>query len=80
LKNNEISKFIMEDLDRGCTILEGKGAFSGNSTHILYVVLSRKEFIKLKGFIKEVDENAFITVSEAHQVLGNGFKDMFGEN
>ena len=35
LKNNEISKFIMEDLDRGCTILEGKGAFSGNSTHIL---------------------------------------------
>jgi uncharacterized membrane-anchored protein YitT (DUF2179 family) len=80
LKNNEISKFIMEDLDRGCTILEGKGAFSGDSTHILYAVLSRKEFIKLKNYIKEVDENAFITVSDVHEVLGNGFKDIFGEN
>jgi uncharacterized membrane-anchored protein YitT (DUF2179 family) len=80
LKNKEISKFIMEDLDRGCTILEGKGAFSGNSTHILYAVLNRKEFIKLKNYIKEVDKNAFITVSDAHEVLGNGFKDIFGEN
>jgi len=80
LKNSEISKFIMEDLDRGCTILEGKGAFSGDSTHILYAVLSTREFIKLKNYIKEVDGNAFITVSDAHEVLGNGFKDMFGEN
>lgn len=80
MKNNEISKFIMEDLDRGCTILEGKGAFSGNSTYILYTVLNSKEFIKLKNYIKEIDNNAFITVSEAHEVLGNGFKDIFGEN
>ena len=80
IKNNEISKFIMEHLDRGCTILEGKGAFSGNNTHILYAVLSRKEFIKLKNFIKEVDGNAFITVSDAHEVLGKGFKNIFGEN
>lgn len=79
-KNNEISKFIMEDLDRGCTILEGKGAFSGDNTHILYAVLSRKEFIKLKNYIKEVDANAFITVSDAHEVLGKGFKNIFGEN
>ena len=79
LKNNEISMFIMQDLDRGCTILEGKGAFSGNSTHILFAVLNRKEFIKLKNYIKEVDNNAFITVSDTHEVLGNGFKDIFGE-
>jgi uncharacterized membrane-anchored protein YitT (DUF2179 family) len=79
-KTNEISKFIMEDIQRGCTILEGKGAFSGNSTHILYAVLGRKEFIKLKNYIKEVDKNAFITVSDAHEVLGNGFKNIFGEN
>lgn len=79
-KTNEISKFIMEEIQRGCTILEGKGAFSGNSTHILYAVLGRKEFIKLKNYIKEVDKNAFITVSDAHEVLGNGFKNIFGEN
>ena len=76
-KNNEISKFIMDELDRGCTLLEGKGAFSGKNTYILYTVLNRKEFIKLKNFIKSVDKRAFITVTDSHEVLGEGFKDMF---
>ena len=78
-KNNEISKFIMDELDRGCTLLEGKGAFSGKNTYILYTVLNRKEFIKLKNYIKDVDKRAFITVTDSHEVLGEGFKDIFGE-
>ncbi len=73
-KNNEISKFIMDELERGCTIFNGKGAYTGNDTYVLYSVINRKEFIKLKYFIKEVDPDAFISVNEVHEVLGEGFK------
>jgi uncharacterized membrane-anchored protein YitT (DUF2179 family) len=75
-KINEISKYIIEELDRGCTILHGTGGYSAKTANILYTVLHRKQFIKLKKFIKEVDGRAFITVSESHEVLGEGFKDM----
>lgn len=78
-KIDEISKYIIEDLDRGCTILHGIGGFSGENTRILYTVLHRKQFIKLKVFIKEVDRRAFITVSDAHEVLGEGFQDIIGD-
>jgi uncharacterized membrane-anchored protein YitT (DUF2179 family) len=75
-KINEISKYIIEELDRGCTIFHGTGGYSSKKTDILYTVLHRKQFIKLKKFIKEVDRRAFITVSESHEVLGEGFKDI----
>lgn len=47
-KNDMVNKFIMEELDRGCTMIQGKGAYSGKSKEILYTVLDRKEFISLK--------------------------------
>lgn len=76
LKNDLISKFIIEELERGCTILHGKGGYSKEDTYILYTVLGRKEFIRLKGYIKEVDAKAFISITHAHEVLGEGFKDI----
>lgn len=78
-KPEEISRYIIDELDRGCTIFHGKGGFSSKSVDILYTVLGRKQFIKLKKFIKEIDNRAFITVSEAHEVLGEGFKDIQGD-
>lgn len=75
-KNDEISKFINYTLDRGCTFLHGEGAYTGKESHVLYAVLSRNQFIKLKKFIKEIDHQAFITVGEVHEVLGEGFKDL----
>lgn len=75
-KNDIISQYVIKDLDRGCTIFEGKGAYSGNGVNVLYTVLDRSQFIKLKNYIKEIDKNAFITVNEAHEVLGEGFKDI----
>lgn len=72
-KNKEISKFILYDLERGCTFIKGIGGFTGKDTSILYTVLDRNEFIKLKNKIKEIDKNAFITVGEVHEVMGEGF-------
>lgn len=74
--NDEISKFIIYNLDRGCTLLNGVGAYTGESNNILYAVLGRSQFIKLKRFIKEIDPQAFITVGEVHEVLGEGFNDI----
>ena len=72
-KNKEMSKFILDDLERGCTFIKGIGGFTGKDTSILYTVLDRNEFIKLKNKIKEIDKNAFITVGEVHEVMGEGF-------
>lgn len=75
-KSYEISRYIIYTLDRGCTFLTGVGAYTGKENNILYAVLSRNEFIKLKKFIKEVDSEAFITVGEVHEVLGEGFNNI----
>lgn len=75
-KNDLINRYIIEELDRGCTLFEGKGAYSGSKIDVLYTILDRKEFIKLRNYIREIDKKAFITVSEAHEVLGEGFKDI----
>lgn len=69
----EISEYILNDLSRGCTYLQGKGVYSGNDIKVIYSVLSRNEFIKLKEYIKEIDEKAFISVRESYEVLGEGF-------
>lgn len=75
-KSNEIGKFIMEELERGCTFLKGVGGFTGKDTCVLYSVLGRNEFIKLKQYISKVDPDAFITVGEVHEVMGEGFKNI----
>lgn len=75
-KSDEIGKFIMDELERGCTFLKGVGGFSGKDTYILYAVLGRNEFIKLKQYISKIDPKAFITVGEVHEVMGEGFKNI----
>jgi len=78
-KNEQFSKYIIEELERGCTIFNGKGGYTWEDTYILYTVLSTNEFIKLKKYIKEVDPKAFITVCDAREVLGEGFNNIVGE-
>jgi len=73
-KNQEIMNFIINILERGCTILNAQGGYSNVEVKIIFSILDRKEFIKLKNYIKELDERAFITISQANEVLGEGFK------
>ena len=75
-KQDQVVKFIIEELDRSCTILDGQGGYTGKKSKMLYTVLGRREFIRLRNFIKAVDKNAFVIVSEAHEVLGEGFKNI----
>lgn len=75
-EKNKISEFIIKELDRSCTILDGKGGYTKKNTDIIYTVVGRKEFIRLKTFIKEIDPRAFIIVNDAREVLGEGFKNI----
>ncbi|NSJ93016.1 YitT family protein, partial [Coprococcus sp. MSK.21.13] len=79
-KNDLISQYIIEKLERGCTIIEGKGGYTKEKTYILYSVLNRGEFIKLKEYIKTIDSRAFITVGEVREVLGEGFGELLNED
>jgi len=71
-----VSDYIIKDIDRGCTVFYGKGGYTGKDNCVILTILNRNQFIKLKKFIKENDENAFITVNETSEVLGKGFKSL----
>lgn len=62
-KNEEISETLMDRLGRGVTLLQGKGAYKGDSTNVIYVVVSRLEIAKLKGIVHGLDENALVTIA-----------------
>lgn len=75
-KSEEISQVIMKEIERGCTKIQGTGAYSNESVTMLYAVVNRRQFISLKGKIKEIDSKAFITVSDAKEVFGEGFLNL----
>ncbi|AWK49604.1 hypothetical protein DIC82_00190 [Clostridium beijerinckii] len=70
-KNKDISEAIMDRLGRGITLLEGKGAYSGAETDVIYVVISRLEVAKIKSIVNDLDEDALITITS---VEGTGKK------
>ncbi len=75
---DEVSTRVMEEMERGITYLEGKGAYTGNSRPVLYCVVSRAEVASLKAIVHESDPEAFIVIGIAHEVLGEGFKPLKG--
>ncbi len=75
-QSESIRRFIIEELDRGCTILSGFGGYTGKETKVIYVVLNRRDYIELRNYIKEVDNRAFLSVNEVREVLGEGYQDI----
>ena len=72
-KNDEIAAKIMNELDRGVTVLNGYGSFTKQKREVLYCVVSKNELFRLKNAITAVDPHAFVSVSEVNDVLGEGF-------
>lgn len=68
-----IASDICEKLDRGATFLHGQGSYSGQEKKVVLTVVKRRQLAELKALVMERDENAFVIVQEAHQVLGDGF-------
>lgn len=68
-----ICDFINEKLHRGATIVEAKGAFSGEDKYIIFTALNRVEAIRLRNFIKENSPDAFLLISNTSEIIGKGF-------
>ncbi len=68
-----ICDFIQNDLQRGATIVNATGAFTGDDKYIILTVLSPSQAVKLRNFIKEHDPKAFLLVSNTSEIIGKGF-------
>ncbi len=66
----EISRQIMDRLQRGVTIVRGQGGYSGQQLHILYSVITFTELSRFKELIRQVDPHAFVVVTETLEVMG----------
>lgn len=73
-KQEEIRDAIYTEINRGVTKLPAVGGFTEQERPILLVVVYQTEFTKLKHVVKTVDPSAFVIVSDAYEVLGEGFK------
>lgn len=68
-----ICDFINENLHRGATIVEAKGAFSGEDKYIIFTALSRIEAVKLRNYIRQNSPDAFLLISNTSEIIGKGF-------
>lgn len=75
-KSEEIRKFIIDDLERSATLYRAVGAYNLEEEDVIVTVMDKKEFIRLKNYIKDIDPRAFIITHNVHEVLGEGFRDI----
>ncbi|HSR04541.1 MAG TPA: YitT family protein [Proteiniclasticum sp.] len=72
-EKEKVKSYIVNEIQRGATIFSGEGGFSGAENHVIYTVLSTKEFVRLKMYLRENHPDSFVTVSSTSEVLGQGF-------
>ena len=68
-----ICDFIKDEIHRGATIVEAKGAFSGEDKYIIFTALNRIEAVRLRNYIKEYSPDAFLLISNTSEIIGKGF-------
>lgn len=75
-KPKEIENHIVSQLHRGATVYKAEGAFTHKSQEVITTVLSRRQAIKLRTFIRSIDHSAFITISNTSETIGKGFRSI----
>jgi uncharacterized membrane-anchored protein YitT (DUF2179 family) len=73
-KSREVAERILTEMERGVTVLQGAGAYTGEARPVLYCVVSRSEVQQLKTIVHEADAQAFMVIGAAHEALGEGFQ------
>ncbi len=71
-----IADRVVEEMERGVTILQGTGAYTGTERPVIYCVVTRSEVSQLKTIVHESDPLAFLVIGQAHEALGEGFKPL----
>ena len=72
-KSETVQKAITGELHRGVTMLRGVGAYSGKEKQVLMCVVKRQQIVEIRRLVKNIDKTAFIVVTDARDVYGNGF-------
>lgn len=75
LKADEIGEAIVHELGRGATALKSRGVYTGDDRDVIFCVVSRHELDDLKSVVHALDPDAFVVISDVHEVLGEGFKE-----
>ena len=73
-KSEEIRKEILDDMNRGVTRLYASGGYTGKEKYVLLVILNRSEITTLKRLVYRIDPGSFVTITDVHEVLGEGFQ------
>lgn len=75
-----VTQAIMNDLERGVTILSGTGGYTGEPRAVIYCTVARMEINRLKVLVHDIDPHAFMVIGQAQEALGEGFKPLGDEN
>ena len=73
LHHEQIASSILKDVDRGITLLQGKGGYSHQDQSVILSVVSNRELPKIEKLVHQIDPDAFMIVSRVSEVLGRGF-------
>lgn len=68
-----ICDFLIHELNRSATVADAQGAFTGDKKYIIFTALNRNQAVRLRNYIKEVEPNAFILISNTSEIIGKGF-------
>lgn len=79
-KNPEIAPLLMQQLERGLTYFNGEGGYSNQAKNIIYIVVSPREISEVKRIVHEIDEKAFVSIINVHEVEGEGFSYLKPKN
>ena len=79
-KPQELLPHLLKDMEMGATILEGKGAFSNRHKDIIMCVVKKRRAPKLNELVKQRDPNAFMVITGANEIYGEGYKNIRVEN
>lgn len=78
-KSDIIADKILNDIDRGVTALKGTGMYTRKDKEVLFCVLDRSQIPRLKEIVQDIDEKAFVILTDAREVLGEGFQNYNNE-
>ena len=76
-KRKIIADRMLQELDLGVTMLQAVGAYKNNETEVIMCVMRKATLVKVRNLLKEVDPDAFMIVSTANEVFGEGFKNQY---
>lgn len=72
----KVTEHILQEMERGVTVMQARGGYTGEERTVLYCVVSRSEVSQIKTVVHESDPRSFVVIGQAHEALGEGFRPL----